>query len=339
MMLNMNAIEFISCEDQKVDRLYYLAVKKNSEGHFICSEHQLEQGCNSDLDNAKDALKKALLQHDKVAFERLFSATTGAESVLDMRLWDIYADRSQLDRSLLSAEKKGILYRRLRETVGDYFKKNFFQRSPAHMNQSMMNYLSLIEGSDDSASVLNQYVSDMPFAIQSRYYRHTKGWMGEVLLWMKHVAASVLFVVMMRSGISYLFDIYAFFRILPFFFGFFSAMMGQSLAALSWVLPSAFISAFQFIGGIMTTLGLVVNLVLSPFLFLAAWVAVFKLTGYMFKAIFQNLFADPPDFNPVNTKPLLSKVISSEVNKVELTPEDQEGLSAEPPRPSAPPFE
>jgi hypothetical protein len=106
---------------------------------------------------------------------------------------------------------------------------------------------------------------------------------------------------------------------------------------LSWVLPGAFISAIQFIGGIITTVGLVANLIISPFLFLAAWVAVFKFTGFMFKAGFQNLFADPPDFNPVNIKPLLCKVISPEVNGAELTEEDIRELGGRHPEPSAPP--
>jgi hypothetical protein len=343
-MLNMNAVIFIYSKDKdaRVDWLYYLSVKKNGEtSEFICSQDQLKHGCAEYNVDAKSALNKSLLQHDVVAFERLFSVIEGdiQDEILNDRLWDIYADRQQLDRSTLDDEKKGILYCRLRDTVSDYFQKNFFQRSPAHMNQVMMSYLSLIEGGQRQAQsdVLNQYVSDMPFAVQSRYYRHTKGPLGEALLWMKHVAASVLFVVLMRSGFSYLFDLYAFFRILPTIFGFSTAMMGQTFAMLSWVLPGAFISAIQFIGGIITTVGLVANLIISPFLFLAAWVAVFKFTGFMFKAGFQNLFADPPDFNPVNIKPLLCKVISPEVNGAELTEEDIRELGGRHPEPSAPP--
>ena len=293
--------------------------------YYIAKDHN--GNVNRDSKNAGArvvALNMALANQDRKSFEKIL-ATSDAEilgqieSSLDERLWNFYANRSQLDDSSLSPAQKSMVYRRLSATVELYFEKHYFVRSQSHMNQVMMTYLSLHQGGNQSIDALNQYVKNMPFAVQSRFYRHTKGVHGEVLFWLKYVATTVLFVVTMKSGFNYLFRPAFFSRILPTLMGMPVAMISQSVQMLSWVSPSALMHLLYFIGGIFGTVGMILNFVITPFLFLSAWFAVLKLTWLTLQSAFQNLFTDPPDFSPVKTIEVPPESI--------LTPHNQQALS------------
>ncbi len=311
------------------EEIYFYAAQKHGN-FFVYNDDELKGYCDNNKEVAKKALDLALEVHDEIAFCRLFSVIDADDSILNQRLWDIYSDSSLVDK--FSVDKKARIYKRMQETADDYLKENFFTRSLAHMYRVFASCLKIMSPTDLSSSSLDKYIDDMPFGIQSQYYRKTKGRLGEVLLWLKYIIASMLFVLLANLGFKEVFNLPFFYTILPAITAYPWALITQMWGISSWLLPApiaqviamifswifpnvligTFSNIFYFLGGLLSTLAIAINFIFAPILFISAWVLMIKAGWALCKAVVHNILADPPDFNPVNTQPVLSKILSKE---------------------------